>query len=108
MILGKTKEEKGFVLIEALVSFSLASGLLIVTLPFLIAFFHVRESAKEQVEISRVLYEEALFWQRENDESNWLSGQDLYRVKTGRFSILVRGVEGNEKEVEIHSISREN
>lgn len=104
---GKGRGDKGFVLIESLVSFSLVTGLLLVTLPFIIELFHLREVAKNEVELSRTLYEEALFWNREDKEDEWLSGYRLMKTRSGRFTILVAGEDGNEKKVEIQSVSWE-
>ncbi|TVP92765.1 hypothetical protein [Alkalibacterium sp.] len=105
MISDKIFEEKGFMLVDALLSFGLIASLLIVTLPFAIELFHLRELSKKDVEFSRALYEEALFWTRQDTESDWLSGEQWIQAETGQFSIMVSGEGGYEKKVEIQSIS---
>lgn len=105
MIFVQSTEDKGFILVEALISFGLISALLIGILPFFTGLFHIRDVSKAEVELSRTMYEEALFWSRQEVESEWLSGQDLLQVQTGRFSILIAGEDGYEKKVEIESVS---
>lgn len=105
MTSGKVAEDKGFVLVDALLSFGLITALLLVTLPFLVELYHVRELSKETVELSRALYEEGLFWTRQETEGNWLSGQKLLQTETGEFSILITGEGGHEKKVEIQTVS---
>ncbi|GAB2492343.1 hypothetical protein GCM10008929_15870 [Alkalibacterium psychrotolerans] len=105
MISGKVTEDNGFVLVDALLSFGLITALLLVTLPFLIELYHVRDLSKDTVELSRALYEEALFWTRQETEGDWLSGEKLLQSKTGQFSILITGESGHEKKVEIQTVS---
>lgn len=106
LIFDKTSKDNGFVLLEALISFGLVSSLLIITIPFLIELFHIRELSKEQVELSRVLYEEALFWSRQEQYGHWTSGQNEFHTKSGKFSIIITGVDQFEKRAEIQAVSR--
>lgn len=106
LIFDKTSKDNGFVLLEALISFGLVSSLLIVTIPFLIELFHIRELSKEQVELSRVLYEEAMFWSRQEQYGHWTSGHNEFQTKSGKFSIVITGVDQFEKRAEIQAVSR--
>lgn len=104
MKLGKANKESGFVLMESLVSLGILVLLTAGTLPFFIDLFLLRQEEKTNTEQARLLYETALFWERETELVQILSSGDTWNIESGPFSIKVKGEGCIEKQIEILSV----
>ncbi|WP_106193983.1 hypothetical protein [Alkalibacterium olivapovliticus] len=104
MWLKRNNQSDGYVLLEALISISLLMLVLAGTVPFFIDIFEVRQLAKKDVELSRFLYESALFWEMKETVEQVSSGTRKAEATGSSNRIYIRGEDGNETEVELLSI----
>ncbi|EXJ22775.1 hypothetical protein ADIAL_1797 [Alkalibacterium sp. AK22] len=95
--------DAGFILMEALVSLSILVLLTVGTLPLFSDLFLLRKQDKLYTEQARVLYETALFW---DPHTTTVTSSDsgAWEIHSSSFSIKVKGVAGDQNELEILSV----
>ncbi|OJF94303.1 type II secretion system protein [Alkalibacterium sp. 20] len=67
------KKEQGFVMIESIVSLSILALFIGGVFPFSLELLTIREQAKVEIELSRFLYESALFYDRMDPKNEYFS-----------------------------------
>lgn len=70
------KNEKGYLLIESLMGLSIVSVLILVLYPILVNWLLLVETEKEQVEMTRVLYESSFNWPNKSEITRYTIRQD--------------------------------
>lgn len=62
LIKSQITDEKGYLLLESIVTLSLIVTLLLILYPLIVDWLVLREAEKEKVEHTRVLYEASMQW----------------------------------------------
>lgn len=70
LIKSKINEEKGYLLLESLVTLSVIVTILLVLYPLIVDWLVLRETEKAEVEHARIFYEASMQWPEELPNSN--------------------------------------
>jgi hypothetical protein len=62
LIKSKITEEKGYLLLESLVTLSMILAIILILYPLIVDWLVLRETEKENVEHARILYEASMQW----------------------------------------------
>lgn len=81
---NQLQDEKGYLLIENLVTLSVILTILVILYPLIVQWLIIREEAKQSVENSRVLYESSVLWPAELQE------REGYTIESTDHSIFVK------------------
>lgn len=81
---NQLQDEKGYLLIENLVTLSVILTILVILYPLIVQWLVIREEAKQSVENSRVLYESSVLWPAELQE------REGYTIESTDHSIFVK------------------
>lgn len=87
--LKRLRNEKGYLLLENVVTLTIITVLLLVIYPLIAEWFVVRENSKEEVELSRVLYEASYEW------PNYKLENSNVKVKSSSASLFVESQNQN-------------
>jgi len=92
--------EKGYLLLESLVTLSVILALLLIIYPLLVDWLVLRDNEKQTVEQTRVLYETSMTW----SQAPYTENIENYRV-TGTPTSLTVSHNNRNFEVEIYEVN---
>ncbi len=75
MILKKLSNEKGYLLTESLVALSILALLILILYPIVVDWLVLVETEKQQVELTRALYETSFAWPESSKTSRYEVGE---------------------------------
>ncbi|MEC6747786.1 hypothetical protein VXN63_04480 [Marinilactibacillus sp. XAAS-LB27] len=102
---NKVSSEKGYVLLESLVSLSLITIVLVVTLPLTVNLVHKLEKQRIDVEMHRAVYDQSKFWSTdEKNAKEIMSYNTQLSISNTSKGIVVEGEDNQRIQLQIKSV----